>query len=94
VCKVPPTPPPPTGPSCTSATILAAVPAASSITDFGCSGEWAWAGIDVDADQGGYEATELLKAAGGGWTSVDRAQYCVPASNIPASIYDPGCTTN
>jgi peptidoglycan hydrolase-like protein with peptidoglycan-binding domain len=94
VCSAPPTPPPATGPPCSSEAILAAVPSGSSITDFGCSGEWAWAGIDVNADQGGYEATELLKAAGGGWTTVDRAQYCVPASNIPADVYDPGCTTN
>ncbi len=36
----------------------------------------------------------MLRAAGGGWTVVDRARYCVPAGNIPTDIYDPGCTTN
>ena len=94
VCSTPPTPAPPTGPACTSDAVLAAVPSGSSITDFGCSGEWAWAGVDVDAAQGGYEATALLKAADNGWTRVDRTQYCVPVSNIPVDVYDPGCTTN
>jgi peptidoglycan hydrolase-like protein with peptidoglycan-binding domain len=94
VCAAPPTPPATNGSPCTGPAILAAVPSGSTITDFGCSGDWAWAGIDVSADHVGYEATELLKAAGGGWTVVDRAQYCVPASNIPADIYNPGCTTN
>lgn len=94
VCPVPPAAPTTTGPACTSAAILAAVPNGSTITDFGCSGTWAWAGFDVDATQGGYEATALLEGEGSTWTSVDRAQYCVPASNIPPDVFDPGCTTN
>jgi Putative peptidoglycan binding domain len=94
VCQSAPIPPPTTGPACTSTAIGAALPAASSITDFGCDGGWAWAGVDVNAGQAGYEATDLLKADGDAWQSVDRAQYCVPASNIPADVYNPGCTTN
>jgi len=94
VCPVPPEAPTTTGPPCTSAAILAAVPSGSTIIDFGCSGAWAWAGFDVDATQGGYEATALLSGGGTTWTSVDRAQSCVPASNIPPEVFDPGCTTN
>jgi peptidoglycan hydrolase-like protein with peptidoglycan-binding domain len=94
VCATAPVPAPTTGPPCTSAAVLAGLPSGSAILDFGCSGAWAWAGYDVDANQGGYEATALLKAEGSSWASVDRGQYCVPASNIPSDIYDPGCTTN
>ncbi len=94
VCAVPPTAPTTTGPPCTSAAVLAGLQSGSAILDFGCSGEWAWAGFDVDANQGGYEATALLKSDGAAWASVDRGQYCVPASNIPADVFDPGCTTN
>ena len=72
--------------------VLAAVPAGSTITDFGCSGEWAWAGIDVSADQGGYEATELLKAAGNGWTDrrsdeVLRAGERHPGRHLRPGVY-------
>ena len=60
-----------TAPPCTSAAIQAALPAGSTITDFGCQGVWAWAGVDVDPGQDGYEATDLLKANGTTWQVVD-----------------------
>ncbi|MEP6623943.1 MAG: peptidoglycan-binding domain-containing protein [Acidimicrobiia bacterium] len=82
-----------TAPPCTSTAIQAALPAGSTITDFGCDGEWAWAGVDVDPSQGGYEATDLLKANGTTWQVVDRATNCNP-SVVPPDIYNPGCTTN
>lgn len=82
-----------TAPPCTSQAILAALPAGSTITDFGCQGVWAWAGIDVNAGQDGFEATDLLKANGTAWQVVDRAANCNP-SVVPPEIYNPGCTTN
>ena len=82
-----------TAPPCTSTAIQAALPAGSTITDFGCQGEWAWAGVDVDPGQDGYEATDLLKASGTTWQVVDRAANCNP-SIVPPDIYNPGCTTN
>jgi hypothetical protein len=82
-----------TAPPCTSDAIQAALPSETTITDFGCEGEWAWAGVDVDPAQGGYEATDLLKAQGTAWQVVDRATECNP-SVVPPAIYDPGCTTN
>ena len=82
-----------TAPACTSQTIQAALPAGSTITDFGCQGAWAWAGIDVNAGQDGFEATDLLKANGTTWQVVDRAANCNP-SVVPPDIYNPGCTTN
>lgn len=80
-------------PPCTSQAIQAALPSGSTITDFGCQGVWAWAGVDVDPGQDGYEATDLLKADGTAWQVVDRATNCDP-SVVPPDIYDPGCTTN
>ncbi len=82
-----------TAPACTSQAIQAALPAGSTITDFGCQGVWAWAGIDVNAGQDGFEATDLLKANGTAWQVVDRAANCNP-SVVPPEIYNPGCTTN
>ncbi len=82
-----------TAPPCTGTGIQAALPAGSTITDFGCEGVWAWAGVDVDSGQDGYEATDLLKANGTTWQVVDRATNCNP-SVVPPVIYDPGCTTN
>ncbi|HEX2737793.1 MAG TPA: hypothetical protein VHP57_06620 [Acidimicrobiia bacterium] len=60
-----------------------------SITDFGCDGGWAWAGVDVNVGTDGYEATDLLKASGTAWTVVDRSKYCKPGQ-IPADVYKPG----
>ena len=82
-----------TAPPCTSEAIQAALPSETTITDFGCEGEWAWAGVDVDPGQDGYEATDLLKAQGTAWQVVDRATDCDP-SVVPPAIYNPGCTTN
>lgn len=83
----------PAAPLCTSEAIQSVLPAGSTITDFGCQGEWAWAGVDVDPGQDGYEATDLLKANGTAWQVVDRATNCNP-SVVPPEIYNPGCTTN
>ncbi len=94
VCAQTPSPPVTTGPPCTTSAIVAALPSGTSILDFGCDSGWAWAGVDVNTGQDGYEATDLLKADGDAWTVVDRTQYCVPASDIPADVYNPGCTTN
>lgn len=90
---------PASAPPCTSAAILDAVRGSPSsgpnpsITDFGCDGGWAWAGVDINAGTDGYEATDLLKASGTAWTVVDRSKYCKPGQ-IPADVYNPGCTTN
>jgi hypothetical protein len=90
---------PPSAPPCTSAAILDAVRGSPpsgpnrSITDFGCNGGWAWAGVDVNVGTHGYEATDLLKASGTAWTVVDRSKYCKPGQ-VPADVYNPGCTTN
>lgn len=93
VCtSTPTTTVPPAGPPCTSAAIAAAVPG-DTVLDFGCNSGWAWAGIDTGGPDG-YESIALLKANGTSWARVDRATYCVPASNIPPDIYTAGCTTS
>jgi hypothetical protein len=51
------------------------------------------AGVDINAGTDGYEATDLLKASGTAWTVVDRSKYCKPGQ-IPADVYNQGCTTN
>src|SRR5262249_23243775 len=79
-------------PPCTSTTIAAALPN-YKVLDFGCNAGWAGAGIDP-AGPDGYESVALLKASGMTWQQVDRATYCVPASNIPPDIYQPACTVS
>jgi len=79
-------------PPCTSTVIAAALPN-YKVLDFGCDSGWAWAGIDTGPPDG-YESVALLKANGMTWQQVDRATYCVPASNIPPDIYQPACTVS
>jgi hypothetical protein len=83
--------------ACTHDVILAAIEATGngkvSLTDFGCDGAWAWAGVDVNTGIDGYEATRLLHSDSGYWSVVDRATSCV-VGTVPADVYTPGCTTN
>ncbi len=83
---------------CTVAAILPAVKAGPSgsnvqgITDYGCDGGWAYAGVDIGGEAG-YETVELLKQNGTGWQVVDRGANCKP-NIVPASIFNTACTTS
>ncbi len=83
--------------ACTHDAIRAAIEATGngkvSLTDFGCDGAWAWAGVDVNPGKDGYEATRLLNSDRGSWSVVDRETSCV-VGTVPADVYTPGCTTN
>lgn len=64
------------------------------VTDYGCSGNWAYAGIVVGtSSENSYEAVIVLKAEGGAWVVFDRARACLKKL-VPASIYGPACTTS
>lgn len=83
---------------CTVAAILPAVKAGPSgnlvqgVTDYGCDGDWAYAGVDIGGDAG-YETVELLEQSGTSWQVVDRGTNC-NKDVVPATIYATACETN
>jgi hypothetical protein len=62
------------------------------VDQYGCSGNWAYAGVIVGGPNG-YEATALLRWEGDAWKSVDRAKPCEGGS-VPKDIYKDACETN
>lgn len=62
------------------------------VDQYGCSGEWAYAGVIVRGPNG-YEATAVLRWEGDAWKSVDRAKPCEDRT-VPSDIYKDACETN
>jgi hypothetical protein len=74
------------GPPCTADAISTAIIASgaqvTAVGDFKCGGDWA--GANYDNPQ--FTVATLLRAQGGQWVVVDRAQYCSDPS-IPADVH-------
>jgi hypothetical protein len=83
---------------CSRDAILTAVKAGASgqdvkeLSQFKCSGDWAYAGV-VTSGPEGIEYTAVLQRDGDGWKAVDREGPCKDHS-VPADIYQAACETN
>lgn len=87
-----------TAPDCSRVTILAAVKDGASgqdvreLSEYKCSGDWAYAGV-VTSGPDGIEFTAVLRRAGEGWKAVDRAKPCED-HEVPSDIYQAACESN
>jgi hypothetical protein len=83
--------------ACSEDAILAAVKDGASdpvqgLSQFGCAGDWAYAGV-ITAGPDGIEYTAVLQREGEGWKTVDRAGPCKD-HDVPSQIYKDACETN
>jgi len=84
---------------CTKAAISAAATNATSVgpvtsvSNFGCSGDWAYANVVVGPSSSSFDAVIVLQANGSSWSVADRPNVC---SNhlVPTAIYTRACTTS
>jgi hypothetical protein len=85
------------GAACAEDAILAAVKDGASdpvqgLSQFGCSGDWAYAGV-ITPGPDGIEYTAVLQRDGDAWKTVDRAGPCKD-HDVPSEIYKDACETN
>jgi hypothetical protein len=86
------------GPPCTKAAVTQGADRGNRgavVTAFACAGAFAYAFVEVPTggpDRTEVALTDLFKAAGPSWQSVERATYC-PNHSVPASIYHAACRT-
>ncbi len=85
--------------ACTQSAILAAAKSStsagpvSSVTNYGCSGAWAYANVNIGSGAASYDAVIVLQAQGSGWVVADRGNAC---SNhlVPSTIYTQACSSS
>jgi hypothetical protein len=85
--------------SCTQSAILAAAKSStstgpvSSVSNYGCSGSWAYANVTVGSGSASFDAVIVLHAQGSGWVVADRATAC-SGHMVPSAIYTQGCASS
>ncbi len=85
--------------ACTQSAILAASKSSTStgpvnsVSNFGCSGAWAHANVNVGSGSASYDAVIVLRAQASGWVVADRGNAC---SNhlVPSAIYTQACSSS
>jgi hypothetical protein len=88
-----------TGASCTQSAILAAAKSSAStgpvnsVYNFGCSGTWAYANVNVGSGSASYDAVIVLQAQGSGWAVGDRGNAC-SSHLVPSAIYTQACSSS
>ncbi len=65
----------------------------NSVSNFGCSGAWAYANVNVGNGSASYDAVIVLQAQASGWVVADRGNAC---SNhlVPSTIYTQACSSS
>ena len=85
--------------ACSQSAILAAAKSSTStgpvnsVSNFGCSGAWAYANVNVGNGSASYDAVIVLQAEASGWVVADRGNAC---SNhlVPSAIYTQACSSS
>jgi|HubBroStandDraft_6_1064221.scaffolds.fasta_scaffold08288_3 hypothetical protein len=100
---VTPTPTSPPSPAnsaapCTESAIAVGVaqvpdPPVIDVSSFACSGNFAYAFVDVGSNGNRYSVTDVLQASNSAWLPADRGAVCANES-IPPDIYNDACNTN